>query len=311
MKFCQITARTNTLYSEAVADIFWDYTAYGVAILDSFDVLQLQKSRDIYWDYIDENILPDGGALVKCFIPLDEADKIIAEIAARLEKLKEYSQNTAGSLELSRQTVDGDEWIDIWKKNFRPIKIGKVTICPSWIEHQKEPDQTLVLIGTDTAFGTGEHETTSMCIELMQGVVKEGDTVCDIGCGSGILGITALKLGAGFAVLTDIDSISRQCAATNAKINGVSEYCQIVDEKADLKAVNANLAFANITAEILIALSKNIVSAVKCGGHIILSGIIESKLKSVLECFRSLGLTEIKQISKSGWCAIMLKRAEK
>lgn len=311
MEFCELTAHTNTLYSEAVADIFWDYTSYGVAILDNFDILQLQKSRDMYWDYIDENIFLDGGALVKCFIPLNEAEKTIAEITARLEKLREFSGNLAGSLDLNRRTVDGDEWIDIWKKNFRPIKIDKVTICPSWIEYQKEPDETLVLIGTDTAFGTGEHETTSMCIELMQAVIKEGDIVCDIGCGSGILGIAALKLGASAAVLTDIDSISRECAEINAKLNGVAGYCQILDENADLKNINANLVFANITAEILIALSQNIVSSVKCGGYIILSGIIESKLNVVLNCFKALGLAEVKQKNKDGWYAILLKKAEK
>ena len=126
-----------------------------------------------------------------------------------------------GTLETSRREIEGDDWIDVWKKHFRPLHIGKrVVVCPEWIPYEPKEGEVIVTLDSNMAFGTGEHETTSMCLELLQEYLKEGDTVVDVGCGSGILGIAALKLGAKFAYMTDIDYVAVKSATHNCERNG-------------------------------------------------------------------------------------------
>lgn len=311
MKFCEFTAHTNTIASELVADIFWDYTTYGVAICDVADAIELQKSSEVYWDYIDDEVMKDSGeVLVKCYVPENEALKTFKELEQRLCALKKLCEYDTGSLELVRRTVDGDEWIEIWKKHFRAINIGNVVICPDWIKYEKKAGETVVLIGSNMAFGTGEHETTSMCIELMQNYLKREDIVSDIGCGSGILGISALLLGARTAHMTDIDSVALTSSKNNAKLNKVSEKCIIEKAGEEKYAFESDITFANITAEVLVRLSERINGSVKPGGYLILSGIIDSRLELVLNHFIGLGFSHEKTLSKGGWNALAFKKAD-
>lgn len=114
-----------------------------------------------------------------------------------------------GTLETVQREVEGDAWIETWKEHFRPFNIGKVVVCPAWLDHAPKAGETTVKIDTFMAFGTGEHETTSMCVELLQEFMRPGETVIDVGCGSGILGITASLLGAEKVIMTDIDEWCR------------------------------------------------------------------------------------------------------
>lgn len=312
MKFTELTIHTTSEGSELVADVLWRYTNYGVAISDVKDVIALQRNKAMYWDYIDDSLTKDGGeALVKAFVALNETENIVPLIRGDLEELKVNGGDfvSFGTLECTRRIVEGDDWIEIWKKHFRPLHIGeKIVVCPEWIEYEKQPDEQVVLLDSNMAFGTGEHETTSMCLKLLQEYITPQSVCVDVGCGSGILGISAVKLGAKFAYLTDIDDIAVKSATHNSEINGVSDRIKVV--RSDLLGdaeINADLVFANITAEILCRLAPSVTSHLKRGGTLVLSGIIESRLDMVLDAFSAQGLKLEKQLKEGEWFALSFK----
>ena len=291
MKFIELTIHTTTEGSELVADILWNYTNYGVAISDVNDVIALQNDKRTFWDYMDDDLCEQAGGdvLVKCFLPLDVADEKIREIVSDLDALRERSAGIfrLGSLETARREVDGDDWIDIWKKHFRPIHIGeRVVVCPEWIRYEKKPDEIVIRLDSNMAFGTGEHETTSMCLELLQKYLKEDETVIDVGCGS-----------------------AGRSAEHNSVLNGTAEKTKValsdLLENADIRG---GLMTANITADILCRLSESIPKNLQEGGTLILSGIIESKLEQVKRAYAEKGLSLVEQIRKGEWFALAMRR---
>lgn len=312
MKFTELTIHTTSEGSELIADILWRYTNYGVAISDVKDVIALQQNKVMYWDYIDEELLSERqDVLVKAFVPKDETAKTLPEIRADLEVL---SSNCAGltalgSLETTTREVEGDDWIEIWKTHFRPLHIGeRIVVCPEWIAYDKKPWEEVVKLDSNMAFGTGEHETTSMCLKLLQRYLTPSSVCIDVGCGSGILGISAIKLGAKYAYLTDIDYVAVESAKHNSEINGVAEkvtvaHSNLLDD-ADIKG---DIMLANITAEILCNLAPSIPKNLKAGGTLILSGIIESRIETVKTAFLAQGL-KLDETSKEGeWFALSFK----
>ena len=312
MKFTELTIHTTSEGSELVADVLWRYTNYGVAISDVKDVIALQRNKAMYWDYIDDSLTKDGGeALVKAFVALNETENVVPLLRGDLEELKVNGGDfvSFGTLECTRRIVEGDDWIEIWKKHFRPLHIGeKIVVCPEWIKYEKQPDEQVVLLDSNMAFGTGEHETTSMCLKLLQEYITPQSVCVDVGCGSGILGISAVKLGAKFAYLTDIDDIAVKSATHNSEINGVSDRIKVV--RSDLLGdaeINADLVFANITAEILCRLAPSVTAHLKRGGTLVLSGIIESRLDMVLDAFSAQGLKLEKQLKEGEWFALSFK----
>jgi ribosomal protein L11 methyltransferase len=312
MKFTELTIHTTSEGSELIADILWRYTNYGVAISDVKDVIALQQNKVMYWDYIDEELLSERqDVLVKAFVPKDETAKTLPEIRADLEVL---SSNCAGltalgSLETTTREVEGDDWIEIWKTHFRPLHIGeRIVVCPEWIAYDKKPWEEVVKLDSNMAFGTGEHETTSMCLKLLQQYLTPSSVCIDVGCGSGILGISAIKLGAKYAYLTDIDYVAVESAKHNSEINDVAEkvtvaHSNLLDD-ADIKG---DIMLANITAEILCNLAPSIPKNLKAGGTLILSGIIESRIETVKTAFSAQGLKLDKTLKEGEWFALSFK----
>ena len=310
MKFIEFTVHTTTEGSELVADIFWNYTNYGVTVCDYNDIVALQSDKRTFWDYMDDDVArPSGDVLVKCFLPLDIADENIRSIIGDIEELKEHSAFPLGTLETARREVDGDDWIDIWKKHFRPLHIGeKVVVCPEWIEYAPKEGEAVVRLDSNMAFGTGEHETTAMCLELLQQYLRPGDTVVDVGCGSGILGIAALLMGAGFAYMTDIDYVAVQSAAHNAALNGVDGRAKIaLSDLLEDADVRGQVMTANITADILCRLAGSIPKNLCPGGALILSGIIAPKLAQVIAAYEGVGLHLVKQLQRGEWYALAFR----
>lgn len=310
MKFIEFTVHTTTEGSELVADIFWNYTNYGVTVCDYNDIVALQSDKRTFWDYMDDDVArPSGDVLVKCFLPVDIADENIRSIIGDIEELKERSAFPLGTLETARREVDGDDWIDIWKKHFRPLHIGeKVVVCPEWIEYAPKEGEAVVRLDSNMAFGTGEHETTAMCLELLQQYLRPGDAVVDVGCGSGILGIAALLMGAGFAYMTDIDYVAVQSAAHNAALNGVDGRAKIaLSDLLEDADVRGQVMTANITADILCRLAGSIPKNLCPGGALILSGIIAPKLAQVIAAYEGVGLHLVKQLQRGEWYALAFR----
>lgn len=311
MKFTELTIHTTSEGSELIADILWRYTNYGVAISDVKDVIALQRDKAMYWDYIDENLTVAGDVLVKAFIALEETDKIVPQIRADIEETAKNGEGfiNFGTLETTRRVVEGDDWLEIWRKHFRPIHIGEsVVIVPEWIDYEQKAGEVTVKLDSNMAFGTGEHETTSMCIELLQKYITPDSVCIDVGCGSGILGISAVKLGAKFAYLTDIDAVAVESANHNCKLNGVSG--QVTVSRANLlddSNLKGDIMLANITADILENLAPSIPKNLKAGGKLILSGIIDCKLNRVIEVYSTEGLTLLEKVKKGEWNALAFK----
>lgn len=312
MKFTEFTVNTTSEAADLVADILWQYTTYGVAVCDYKDVIELIENRRETFDYIDDSLTCGApvAALVKAYVETSEGEKVAALLNEDLSALEENSRGNVevGTLEVTKRTVDGDDWIEIWKKHFKPIPYGKIVVCPKWINYEPKNDEKIVYIDSNMAFGTGEHETTSMCIELIEKYVGKDSTVLDIGTGSGILGISAVKLGAKKAVMTDIDTVAVLSAKHNAEINGVEKSCEIV--KADLiSGVEdvADIAVANIMAEILVRLTADINRQLKNGGTLILSGIIKARLDFVISAFEKADFTLTQTVNKGEWYALVFK----
>ncbi len=316
MKFIELTVHTTTEASELVADVMWNYTNYGVTICDVNDIIALQRDKDTaYWDYMDDDLTEEGpkDVLVKCYIAEEIAEETIRSLLADIFAAKERSGGCIpfGTLEDTKREVDGDDWIDVWKKHFRPIPLGKIVVVPEWIRYKPVGDERVVLLDSNMAFGTGEHETTSMCVELMQEYVTSESVCIDVGCGSGILGISAIKLGAKKAYLTDIDYVAVTSATHNSLLNGVAEQTVVAHSNLlDDADIQGDVMMANITGEILKLLAPSIPKNLKRDGVLILSGIIESRLQMVKEAYEAVGMEIVRERKKGEWFALVLRHKE-
>ena len=303
--YTEITVKTTHAGSELVAGILLDITGDGVSVDDAEDVLELERSGKS-WDYADESVYARGNTVtVKGYVKNEEYIAAIGKIKTALKDLKDNSEFDLGELSVSCGKIDGDIWREKWKENFKPIKIGGITVVPSWIDYTPEKGEKTVLIGSNMAFGTGEHETTSMCVEFLQKYVKESDTVIDVGCGSGILGIAAKKLGANRVIMTDIDECAIKASSDNAALNGVKDADIRLKNLLDDNTIKGDIIVANIMAEVLIGFAGGLKNNLNAGGTAILSGILTDRLGKVKKAYADNGFTFVEEKIKGEWAAVV------
>ncbi len=304
MEWLQVTVSTTGECSELVAMVLYDAGSEGVLIKDDADIRELIEKR-LNWDYVDESLLraSDNKALVSGFFPVGFDTTGIQVV---LDELKKNSAFPTGSLEVSVTGIDSADWENEWRKYYSPIEIGKVVIVPAW---QSAPDnrEIPVFIEPGMAFGTGNHETTSACVFLMQKLDFEGKVVLDMGCGSGILGITAAKLGAKEVMLSDIDPQAIEASAANIKLNNVESKCKTVCGDLDTGSVKADIVIANITADVLIRLKGQLGEALKSGGYAVISGIINARVSEVKAAYFD-GFVVIDAVNRGEWNAMLFKK---
>lgn len=314
MNYLELTIYTTHQAEELISSKLWEYTSYGVSVCDEYDVLELINERRNTWDYLEDRVtetIGSGVTLIKAYFDLSDGDEKIALLYNELLEMKNNAQGfiNFGSLETAKRIVDGDDWIDIWRKHYKPMKIGSIVVCPEWVDYQNESNDIVVKIDSNMAFGTGEHETTSMCIEFLSKYVTRDTTVIDVGTGSGILGISAILLGAKKAVMTDIDEIAVKTAKHNATLNGVSAKCKIsLDNLLDAQDMIGDIVVANITADILCVLANSMQKHVKQNTILILSGILREKAQEVIDKYLPLGYKIINSESKGEWVALVLQK---
>ncbi|MBE5734577.1 MAG: 50S ribosomal protein L11 methyltransferase [Clostridiales bacterium] len=307
-KFIELTVTTTHLGGELVSDVLWGYTDLGVVISDIEDVITLARDGRA-WDYADESIFKaDKTVLVKAYFPIDCAKETLSQVERDLAQMKEQSPLDLGTLETAKREIDGDLWREQWKEHFKPIKLGKVVIVPEWIKYQKSEGEIVVLLDSNMAFGTGEHETTSMCVEFLNEYVCAHDTVLDVGCGSGILGICASKLGAKQVIMTDIDECAIVATNHNMKLNNVTNGTVILKNLLDDNTVKGDVIVCNIMAEVLIAFAPYISQNLNENGKIILSGILVERLSAVKNAYLDAGFTFVKEKIKGEWSALVMKK---
>ena len=296
MDFTEITVFTNSENAEVVAYFLQEVCLDGVTILDKNDLYQ-----NASWDYKDDSadMVYADEVMVKGYCNVEDTNSVLTFLRQNLSNLA-----NAGSLDIKVGTVDGNAWVEKWKETFRPLETEKLVICPEW--QSVETDKTVFLMDSGVAFGTGQHETTSMCLEFLENLDLSNQTVLDVGCGSGILGLCALLLGAKSAELVDIDVQATDVALHNAQINGLDGLCQIKTGNLTEKTTGTfNIVFANLTADILQLLYQDISTVVHSGTTLILSGILDIKLDGIVELYsQKFDVLEIKQ--KGEWRALKL-----
>ena len=299
MKYKTITVFTNHNDADLISSAMFDAGAGGVSILDKQDFLDLVKS-DVIWDYVDESVL-EQSEVVKVSTMYEIGDKDFeANLEANLEELK---KNGVQFGEILRGEIDAADYENEWKKYYNPIKTKNITIVPTWIDYKASKGEKIMRLDPGMAFGTGSHATTRMCLELMDAYGKD---VIDVGCGSGILGIAAAICGAKSVYMCDIDEQAVEFAHKNALLNHVNATI----EKADLLQgeQKADFIFANITADILMRFSKSIGKHLRENGTIVLSGIIDTRLDEVIQCYQSAGYQIVERMAIDDWRALKLKR---
>ncbi len=305
MKYIEISVNTTQEGQELVADVLWQYSSYGVAVCSTDDILELINERKDTFDYLDDSLsYQKPSTIVKGYVETSFDSGIIDK---EIDELKKRAVINVGTCEISKREVDGDDWIEIWRKHYKPVTIGGIVIRPKWVEFQT--DKPTVVIDTNTAFGTGEHETTSLCVLFLQKYLKKGYTVMDVGTGSGILGIASAKLGAEKVFMTELDPQAVLCAKHNVEVNGVEKICEVAEcdllEKANGKC---DLLLANITAEILLRLVKSVNGYVKKNSVVILSGILKDRLDKVKSAYESEGFKTLEYKISGEWSALVLEK---
>lgn len=307
MKSKEITILTNTQGAELVANILEELGSNGVSIYDTSDLAELIKS-DIIWDYVDESLLIKN-EIVKVSGYFKEDDAIEKEIAKKLEFLKDNSPFKLGSLEMTASLVDDTDWLNEWRKYYQPIHAGKIVVVPKWINYPKQDDEYIVKLDPGMAFGTGSHESTFMCLSLLNEIEVKDKTVIDVGTGSGILGIASAVMGARSVEAYDIDDIAVDAARENASLNDIAKVFSADNANLIDKTNNKfDIALANITADILIDLSKSISEYLNKNGKLIISGVIATRKDSVINVFKSKGFSVVKEMAMNDWRAYLMEK---
>lgn len=285
MNWNEISVSTTTLAVELISNIFIESGSKGVMIEDPSD-FHLQGQDPLAWDYMEEEVFDFGHEDVRVigyFSSEEDLDEKLSEIKKRLEYVKSLDLDT-GSLEVFKKVVKQENWENEWKKYFNVQKVSNsIVIKPSWEDYTAKDGEKIIDIDPGMAFGTGTHETTRMCINAIEKYMKQGDSLIDIGCGSGILSIAAAHLGAQRVIAVDLDKLAVKVSKENVELNGFSDtvdvrygdLTEVIDEKADV-------IVANIIADIIAKLSENIADFMKKDGYFISSGIINDKKDFVI-----------------------------
>ena len=300
-KHLEISIEINPTWAEYVADVMINNIgASGVVTEET--------------QYEDEKVIKCVTNLVKGYIWFDEKnppdlDDIQQIFFKERENLIEsdISAENLGSWNLSVQEIDEEDWAHSWKKFWHPQKIGsKIVICPSWEDYEPKDEEIIVQLDPGSAFGTGTHPTTKLCIEALEKHTKKDDSLADVGTGSGILAITALKFGAKSVTGFDNDASVIAVAQENADINNVGNKCSFyAGSAADIKEA-FDLVTANILAHVLISMMQELYSITKSGGKIIFSGIITEKEEDVINSATNIGFKHIETLTENNWVAIVM-----
>ena len=316
MKWNKFRLTTTTEAEDIVSSMLMDLGIQGVEIEDKVPLTQSDKEQ-MFVDILPETEADDGVAYLSFYLEEDEdKEKVLADVRAELQDMASYLNVGACTIEES-QTEDVD-WVNNWKQYFHQFYVDDILIIPSWEEVKPEDSDKMVIhIDPGTAFGTGMHETTQLCIRQIRKYTTPETTILDVGCGSGILGMLALKFGAKYSVGTDLDPCAIEATYENMEVNGINKdmYEVMIGNIIDDKDVQDKVGYgkydivvANILADVLVALTPVIVDQLKDGGIYITSGIIDDKEETVVEAGKAAGLEVLEVTYQGEWVSVTARK---
>ena len=316
MKWNQFRLKTTTEAEDIVSSMLADLGIEGVQIEDKIPLTQSDKEQ-MFVDILPDIPEDDGCAYLTFYLDEDvDKQELLLKVRQELEEMRSYLNVGECTIEES-QTEDVD-WVNNWKQYFHQFYIDDILVIPSWENVEaKDSDKMVIHIDPGTAFGTGMHETTQLCIRQLKKYVTEDTEILDVGCGSGILGMLALKFGAKHSVGTDLDPCAIDATYENMDNNGISrdQYEVMIGNIIDDKAVQDKVGYekydivaANILADVLVPLTPVIIHQMKKGGIYITSGIIEDKEDVVVEAVKEAGL-EVLEVNHQGeWVYVTARK---
>ena len=320
MKWKKFTIKTITDAEDIIISTLYDIGLEGAQIEDKIPLTPLEKEQ-MFVDILPDGPEDDGIAYLSFFVeesdeaPVD-ADEMVANITRELDDLRNFMDVGEGTIMVSE--TDDKDWINNWKKYFHKFKVDDILIVPSWQQPEPEDHASMVLhIDPGTAFGTGMHETTQLCMRQLKKYVTSDTQLLDVGTGSGILSIVALKLGARHAVGTDLDPCAADAVKDNLTVNGVPLSSMdmvlgnLIDDEKTREAVGFgkyDIVTANILADVLIAMTPAVKETLKHGGIYITSGILDERQKDVEEAIAGAGLEVVEVTRQNEWVCITARK---
>ncbi|MCI9270485.1 MAG: 50S ribosomal protein L11 methyltransferase [Dorea sp.] len=316
MRWNKFRIKTTTEAEDVVCSSLMEIGIQGVEIEDKVP-LTAQDKEQMFVDILPEFGEDDGTAFISFYLGEEEdKESILSAVKEELAQIGTYMD--VGTAEIEESQTEDLDWINNWKKYFHQFSIDDVLIIPSWEEVSPEDEGKMIIhIDPGTAFGTGMHETTQLCIRQLRKYVTEETEILDVGCGSGILGMLALKFGAKYSVGTDLDPCAITATHENMESNGIGrqQYEVMIgniidDEEVQKKAGYGrfDIAAANILADVLVPLTPVIREHLKTGGIYITSGIIDDKEETVVEAVKAAGF-EVLEVTRQGeWVSVTARK---
>lgn len=320
MNWTEANIYTTTEGIDPVCGCLLGIGVTGFVIKDAKDFEEFLADKNGNWDYIDDDLmnLKNCETCVTVYLPDDsQGADMLSALRSEMSALKERDENNSfGRLAVELANVREEDWANNWKQYFKPLTVGeKLVVKPSWEDYIGKDGRTVLEIDPASSFGTGQHNTTQLCLELIEKNLKNGDRVLDLGCGSGILSIAAMLLGAEEVTAVDISQNSVETAKENAAKNNIpsekyAAYCgDIISDSGLVERIGSgfDIIVANIVADVLIAMSPLFEKFLKKDGTLILSGIITERADEVVEAVKSKGYTMVELREKDGWAAVAFR----
>lgn len=322
MEWKQVRVMTTHEGIEPVAAVLLELGAGGYTVEDAQDFEQFLHSETPHWDYVDDSLRYLENCETCLTVYLAGNAQGAAQFSRLLEELKRLraldSGHHWGRLTAECESIHEEDWEDNWKQYFKPIPVGeRLVVKPTWESLPDSGGRTVLEIDPSASFGTGTHHTTRLCMELLEQTIHGGEAVLDMGCGSGILGIACMLLGAGEVTAVDIDENAVRIARENYRQNRIAPekvhaFCGDITRDSSLReqicARRYPVILANIVADVILAMLDTLAACLEDGGSLLLSGIITEREGDILEGLRRTGLQACTRREEGGWVALCVQR---